>query len=278
MKFSDDMRFPHPVLAYDTGDFSHGEFVLSFEATELLETGQVNLKYHIGLTHPDLAELVMGGKARVGIFVRCQDTYFSELRELGWPNGSVEFGAGKLLNRVTIRPVTWLTNALTDWTPTYVHPEFSLPLALLRGDIVAIGDETILHVGQAKLASLESIFSLKRSEEAPPGKLLLDLNAEKITIIAHSETFDAIEQLRSKSVGRAIVLSSVYLPVVMEVLDNIRAVGRNAYENQRWFAPFEGRCVTKGVSLEGPELLPDAQSLLDFPTLKFGEIALEVLG
>lgn len=277
MKFSDDMRFPHPVLAFDTGDFSEGEFSVSFEVIELLDTGQVNLKYAIELSHPDLAELVMGGKSRVGIFVRCQDTYFSELRELGWPGGSVEFGGGKLLNRVTVRPVAWLAGSVTQWEPTHVHPEFELPLALVRGDIIAIGDETVIHVGRAKLAPLESIFSLKRSEQAEPGKLKLELNAEKITIIVHSETFDAIEQLRSKPVGRSIVLSAVYLPILMEVLDNIRAVGRNAYEGKRWFQPLEGRCVTKGVDLENPELLSDAQSLLDLPCTAFAGIASEIL-
>ena len=214
----------------------------------------------------------------IWIFVRCQDTYFSELRELGWPAGSISFGGGKLLNRVTIRPVVWLTGSVTDWAPAHVHPEFALPLALARGDIVAIDDEIVIHVGRAKLAPLESIFSLKRSEQMELGKLKLDLNADKITIIAHTATFTAIEQLRSKPIGRSIVLSSVYFPVVMEVLDNIRAVGRNAYDTKRWFAPFEGRCVTKGVDLENPELLADAQTLLDMPCAPLEKIAAEVLG
>lgn len=277
MKFSDDMRFPHPVLAYETGDYQQGEFSVSFEASELLETGQVSLKYSIELSHPDLAELVVGGKARVGIFVRCQDTYFSDLQDLGWPGGSLEFGEGKLLNRVTIRPIAWLNKPISGWQPADVHSEFVLPLALLRGDIVAIGDEIVIHVGRAKLAPLESIFSLKRSDETEPGQLTLDLNADKITIIAHSETFDAIEQLRAKSVGRSIVLNSVYLPIVMEVLDTIEAEGRNAYDNRRWFQPFEGRCVMKAVDLENPKLLSDAQTLLDLPSAQLGTIAAEVL-
>ena len=95
MKFSDDMRFPHPVLAYETGDYGEGEFAVSFEASEILETGRFTLKYSIELSHSDLAELVMGGKAQeVGIFVRCQDTYFSDLRELGWPSSSSSSGKG----------------------------------------------------------------------------------------------------------------------------------------------------------------------------------------
>jgi hypothetical protein len=277
MKFSDDMRFPHPVLAFDTGDFSEGEFSVSFEVSELLETGQVSLRYAVELSHPDLVELVMNGNARVGIFVRCRDTYFSELRELGWPSGNIEFGGGKLLNRVAVRPLVWLTEPVTGWTPAHVHAEFDLPLTLARGDIAAIGDETAIHVGRAKLAPLESIFSLQRSEQAERGELKLNLNAEKITIVAHPETFDAIELMRSKSIGRAAILSSVYLPIVMEVLDRIRAVGSNTYDGWRWFSPFEGRCIAKGVNLENPELLPDAQLLLDLPAASFKKIA-EVLG
>ncbi len=274
MKFSDDMRFPHPVLAPETGDFGTEEFEVGFVISEILDTGQVTLAHEISLTQADLAELIMGGKARAGIFVRCQDTYFSDLREIGWPNGKVEFGAGKLLNRVTIRPIVWLSTSIQDWTPANVHPEFDLPLALARGDIIAIGGETVIHVGKAKLAPLESIFALQRSDEVPTGQLKVDLEPNKITIIAHSETFNVIEELRSNPKGRAVTLNSVYLPVVMEVLDSLRG-GIAAHEHKRWAQPFLARCVAKGVVLENPELLADAQALLELPATALRTLILE---
>ena len=116
MKFSDDMRFAHPVLTDETGDFSEGCFALDTEVEEIIETGKVSIRYSIDLTETFIRELVENGKASVGIFVRCGDTFYSELRELGWPEGKVEFEKGSLLNRVTVRPIIWLSQPLLPRT------------------------------------------------------------------------------------------------------------------------------------------------------------------
>ena len=83
MKFSDDMRFAHPVLTPETGDFSEGIFSLETEVEEILATGKVSIRYNIELTEESIRKLVENGLATVGIFVRCGDTFYSDLRELG---------------------------------------------------------------------------------------------------------------------------------------------------------------------------------------------------
>lgn len=274
MKFSDSMRFPHPVLAPDTGDYSSGDFLIDFLVEEVFKTGQVALAYEISVTHPDIAQLVIDGRARVGVFVRCQDTYFSSLRELGWPSGKIDFPGGKLLNRVSVRPLIWLVASAVPWSPSGVHPEFDLPVFLKPADIVAIGEETILHIGKAKLAPLESIFALQRSDDVPDGQIRVDLDPDKITIILHSNTFDAVNELRSSPKGRIVVLNAIYLPVLMEVLDTLRG-GIEAHDHKRWAQPFLARCLSKGVELGGAELLADAQALLEMPASTLRTLAAE---
>lgn len=270
MKFSDDMRFAHPVLTDETGDFSEGSFALDTEVEEIIETGKVSIRYSIDLTETSVRELVENGKASVGIFVRCGDTFYSELRELGWPEGKVEFEKGSLLNRVTVRPVIWLSQPLPEWEPGNVHPEFTLPLSLVAGDILAFDDEQVLSVGQAKLAPMESIFALVASPSQPEGQLSVKLDDEKITIIAGEETFKMINGLRH-SPAKAAVLSSVYLPAVMEVLDALRE-NPDAHENRRWKQPFAAKCTVANIDYNG-SLFDNAQTLLEMPVSRLETIA-----
>lgn len=270
MKFSDDMRFAHPVLNDETGDFIEGSFVLDTEIEEELHTGKVTISYDIGLTEPSIRELVENGQATVGIFVRCGDTFYSDLRELGWPLGKVEFERGCLLNRVTIRPVIWLSQTMPAWMPANVHPEFVLPLYLEVGDILAFDEEQVLSVGQAKLAPMESIFHLVASPSQQEGMLGVKLEAEKITVIVGEETFRMINALRH-SRSKAAVLSSVYMPAVMEVLDALRD-NPESFENRRWKQPFAAKCTIAGIDYNG-SLLENAQTLLEMPVSRLETIA-----
>lgn len=262
MKFSDDMRFPHPVLSTETGDWLNGAFAVDMNVEEVIETGKVSINYSIDLTEDSIKSLVENGDATVGIFVRCGDTYYTDLREVGWPAGCLEFESGSLLNRVTLRSIIWLSSPLVDWSPAGLHPEFQSPLSLAVGDILAIDEEQVLSVGQAKLAPMESIFALVASPDEPEGRLSVKLDAEKITIIAGEETYKMINVLRY-SPAKAATLSAVYLPAVMEVLDTLRT-NPDAFENRRWKQPFAAKCITANINYSS-SLFENAQTLLEMP-------------
>lgn len=262
------MRFPHPVLAPETGDFEIGTFDLTLECEESPDSGMVRFHCEVQLTEPSICHLVENGEASVGAFVRCSDTFYSALHNIGWPKGTIEFAAGALLNRVSVRPVIWLNHKLAAWDPSGVHQEFATPIYLERAAILALNDEFVLSVGRAKLAQLESIFSLKSSPELPEGELRVDLRDSKITILCSEDTYMLINVLRHSPLGRAAVLNSVYLPAVMEVLDSLRR-NPEAYAESRWHEPFVAKCDATGVRLDD-SLFESAQRLLEYPvgTLK----------
>lgn len=276
MRFSEETRFPHPVLGSNTGDFTAGVFDMSFLSSEVLATGALTLKHSTILTEDGIRELVETGKASVGCIVRCADTYHTELRTLAWPSGRSDFAAGSLLNRVSLRPVIWLKSDLPSWDPGTIHPEFSPPLSLVHGDIIAIGDEHIISVGQAKLAPIESIFELDSSPEVPEGTLRVELERDRITILSGEKTHETILLLREQVRGKPVVMNAVYLPAVMEVLDAL-SDGAEQYEGQRWYAPFIARCDSRGIDLSaGSSILESAQTLLDDPVGVLAQLVTEV--
>lgn len=264
MKFSDDMRFPHPVLTPDTGDFTTGVFDLQISYEEIRETGKATIRYEVNLTEPSIKELVENGAAAVAVFVRCNDTYYSDLHRLSWPSGTLEFPAGALLNRVTVRPLVYLTEMLLGWQPDDLHEEFEGPLNLEFGDILAIDHEFVLNVGQARLPTLESIFSLKCSPELPEGEIQVKLESEKITILSGTETHKLINSLRGEKLGKPAALNAIYLPAIMNVLDELGKTP-DAYSGRRWKQPFVSRCDSLGIDPATADLFDGAQKLLEHP-------------
>lgn len=265
MKFSEDMRFPHPVLSNGTADFLIGEFGATFEVEERPSDGTLRLSYDCQVTEQEIEKLVREGIARAGLFVTCLETYFNQIRPLSLGKGKLEFPGGLLNGRVVLRPVLWTARPMDQWRPTNVHPEFGTgPVPLGQHKLLGLGEESIINVGRDKLRPLETIFTLAASEEMPEGRIAIDLESERIRIVVAKKTHESINLYRGGNIGRAMLLNAVYLPAIMEVLRNL-ASDRQLYEQRRWYRPFTAKCEHLSIDLADPTLLQDAQKLLSDP-------------
>lgn len=272
MRLSDDTRYPHPVLGPLTKDYAPGEFKVSFTVSENLETGSLTLRHDIKLDVPEILDLVTNGQAAIGCIVSCLDTYYIRLHSLGWDHGLTDFPAGTLLNRVTIRPIIWLKKDQPAWSPEAMHPEFTRPIALKTGDIIAMDLESTISVGQAKLASIESIFELVESPDQQEGQIEVDLRKERIAIILGPNSYKNINLLRGQKENSSVVMNAIYLPAVMEVLDHVRS-NPAEFSEWRWHRAFTERCIFKGISLDqSTSILHGAQLLLENPVAKLEDI------
>ena len=274
MRFSEDMHFPHPVLAESTGDYLKGSFSVDLRVDEELKTNSVDLNYRVSLDQPDILELIEAGKADAGLFMRCEDTYFTGIRRLELLSATLSFRPDQLLNRVSIWPLVWLASDLKGWTPSGVHPEFGAAVDLAKGDILALGNEQVIFAGKAKLAPLESIFKLTRSDDAKESEVDIKLDPDKIKIVVDAKTHALVTSLREDKDGKPALLNGLYLPVVMCVLDNLRA-NPSAFDSCRWYQPFAGKCSLLGINTENPQLLTDAQHLLGFPIQKLAALTVD---
>lgn len=265
VKFSDEMRFAHPILSHVTADFGDKEFNVSIVAEERPSNGYVRLECESSVTDPDIESCIKSGKAAVGLFVTSPETYYNQLQQLPLGKGTLEFPNGLLHGRVTLRPVIWLTETIRNWKPKNLHPEFgSDPLEIAKSKLLGVGREQILSVGHDKLAPMESIFHLAKKLDLQDGEVVLDLDGPKIKILVNEKTFESVNIYRGKKQGRAVVLNGLYLPAVMEVL---RSLSGNAqsYEGYKWYAPFMAKCVHFGIDTADAEPLEHAQILLARP-------------
>ncbi len=265
MKIDVNSRFPHPVLGQDTGDYLIGEFEVDVSVIEKLTTSQVTIEYSVKLTEPALLAAVSDGRAGVGLFVTCADTYFNDLIGLALEPNQFSFEPGSLMGRVAMRPMVWARTNLEDFSLSNCHPEFGTGVTHVKaGSVLALDDVLTINIGREKLAQVETIFSIVEATQLDPDSFALQLDSEKIQIMVASNIYQKVNTLRKMTVGGPVVFNSIYLPAVMEVLSNLKD-GAGGNEGKRWHRVFTAKCEHLGIKLDGNDLWQNAQKLLRNP-------------
>jgi hypothetical protein len=265
VKITENMRFAHPVLWANTGDYRNAEFsATGLEVVERLDTGEVRINCTLTLNQPELRQLVDKGDAKTGLFITCLETYCNELHPIPVSGGPVRLPEGRLKGRVVLRPILWATRSATGFTSCALHEEYGTSaIGFPEGAVLGLGDESVINVGREKLAPLESIFQLSRSNTVAPDQIAVQMEGEKVNIMARDATYTKIYALRGTVSGRALLLNSIYLPAVMHVLASLKE-STSIYEGKRWHRIFTARLDHLGLGVDG-DALDGAQKLLDSP-------------
>ncbi|MDU8945987.1 hypothetical protein [Ovoidimarina sediminis] len=277
MKIDLNSHFPHPVLSDGNDDFLSGSFDLQIAEVRESTDGNVEVDYVLSLISSDVQMLIDEGSAQAGAFIRCQDTFFSELRAADNTTGTWNFDRGALHGKVEVKPAIWLMKPVENWTAESLNPEFGAAVSIRGSEIIGLANDIVFSIGQDKLRKFESIFELVPSDDIPKGRLKLDLLADAIRILAPVDLFKSIEQLRGTRGGKPMLLSAVYMPVVMEVLESIRGQGATGFEDRPWYRVFSAKCEHLGIDIERAPLLESAQRLLGSPVEKLGGAFTEIM-
>ena len=270
MKLNARMRYPHPVLWSETGDFSPDDAFGFNEGVTLEElTASPTFKFELHLQQSELGALLSQEKLRIGVAVRCRDTYFEDVRlcELG-PN-VLQFDPMSLSGEVRLRPIAWMRDA-EQLLFTAVADEFKgHPFDLAQGAVMAVGEEEIVYIGREKSTPLASIFELRKVESVDTETFVVDLEEDRIVIAAGVNAHTNIASLRNSPAGRISALNGVYLPVMQEVLRSIaEEEERVLHAGKRWFIVLHARLAALGIGLESIEPLAHAQLLFAHPLRK----------
>ena len=270
MKISETTSFPHPVLAPWSTDVTSATISAEISFREERETNQVSIHCAFSLDQPDIVRLIQTGAATFGCYIRCQDTGFRRLQQFGFPSGMHDFAAGALLGSVSLRPMVWTIDAVSNYRPEGAHSEFRSGFDLGSGEILALDEEQIIQVTRPPLPSIESIFEIIASDEVLEGRFELDTEADRISVRMGPKTYRLVQSLRqTDDVTRVVVMNSLFSPVVMQVLQQL-SDGYEQFEQYRWLHPFRARCEQAGIDVEKADLLTDAQRLLERPFASLG--------
>jgi hypothetical protein len=263
MKLSPNSRFPHPVLSQDTSDYRDAAFGLELTYTEDFQRGQLMLACNASVRCPSMEELIQQSRVRLSLFVGCRDTYYREIHDVD-ERGQIVLPLDNLFGRVEITPVLVCKAAVASHTSADLSPEFQQPIAFRTGDLVGYAPTMVITVGRLKLEKFDSIFQLSEVDDLDEGEVAVDVDADKIQIQVSPAMKQVVDGLRLNSQGQRALLSSIYLPAVMEVLSILAADG-GAGNGRRWKEVFTAKCDQLRINPEKSELLRDAQRLLRYP-------------
>jgi hypothetical protein len=217
MKLNESMRYPHPVLSDFSSDYVTGEFKCSF-VQQMTGEGELKLTADLTLDSKDLQKLIENQQAATGYFVVCRRTYLNVLQPAPLGRSEKHFDASRLFGTVTIRPVVWTLTPVQNFSSPLVHKEFGASVSLPKVSVIALGPEFRFSIDKKKFKPFESIFELAVGEGIEPGVVQVDSLRDRITILAEPKTHKDLADMRNMPAGRNILLSSVYMPAVMDVL------------------------------------------------------------
>lgn len=264
MKLKSDTRFPYPVLTSFTGDYPSAEFSFSVEPVEEIpETGEVEIKGSLEAGESFMEQAITDGKLACGLYITCENTYFSKFVSISSGSWKALVAGGNLRGVVKLRAIIYVTVDKLAVPAKLIHEEFGGRDVLLeKYSLAGISDEFEFDAGLDKLVPMESVFRLESNSSVENGFFLVGTDTQVIVIRVHPELYKSLNQVRNSGHGRQILLSALYLPCLIEVLD---AASKEKSDHLRWYRAIESRCRQVGVELDGKDLLRKAQVLLNGP-------------
>ncbi len=270
MRIKDSASFPHPVLSKQTLDYGGLSLTVELDIEESPDVGNLFLNGTLGIDDTEILELVRRGDANAGIMVTCRDTYYDHFHVTGTEQFRLDLSGGKLRGRTNIRAVVVAATDRIGLASSFIDPEFPMDSRFAdAGDIIASSEEFAYEVGLEKLAPLESIFRLKLLPDVPEGEFQINLEGESIDILASADLHGMLSIVRD-SRARDVLLSSLYLPTLMSVLEAMKEDGQ--YEGKRWHTVMAARCSAAGIDIANCDLAQAAQRLLDRPLRAIGKV------
>lgn len=264
MRIRETTSFPHPVLSPFTSDYKKGEFSLEMDdVQESPDDGEVVLQGRILLREPGLECQLQESKIQSGLMITCLDTYLDQWHPLEPGAFRLVLGKGAVRGVVHLQALLVATSDISLPGNGLVDGFTSYSREVSAGSPVALSLEHQLEVGQEKLAKMESIFSLSPDESMDTHMFEVDTDCEAIHIRAGASLFGDIQNLR-KTTSRNVLLSALYLPVLMEVLDVMRS---GEFAERRWHQVLRAKCNATGIVVEQntDNLAGIAQQLLNSP-------------
>lgn len=270
MRIKDSASFPHPVLSRQTLDYGALSLTVELDIEESPDVGNLFLNGTLGIDDTEILELVRRGDANAGIMVTCRDTYYDHFHVTGTEQFRLDLSGGKLRGRTNIRAVVVAATDRIGLASSFIDPEFPMDSRFAdAGDIIASSEEFAYEVGLEKLAPLESIFRLKLLPDVPEGEFQINLEGESIDILASADLHGMLSIVRDNR-ARDVLLSSLYLPTLMSVLEAMKENGQ--YEGKRWHTVMAARCSAEGIDIANCDLAQAAQRLLDRPLRAIGKV------
>jgi len=273
MRIKESKLFPHPVLREENQDYLTSKFDTIVNTKNLVTKYLIEIE--VTLDNPELINLLKNKRAKIIAHLECSNTKFRELRDLNIGKNEILIHAGLMEGTLYLLPLIVAKENIEgyfskDFNKEYENNSFRLE----KGDILAVGRHfpIVIENIKDKLASVPSIFSIKKSLNQVPRGIEIGLTKDKIEIYLPDNVFQVYSKYKKSKFYLDIMSSVIILPALMSVLDNLKDVGENGsveYGDKRWFLVIRRKLKEEGIDIEKGELKTEdsfrlSQQILDF--------------
>jgi hypothetical protein len=257
-------EFPLPILRGSGTDSNYINSDLQFEIELDIASSPIRANIQLKIDQPEITQLVSNKKATISLAVHCEETYFYELYDLSnKPKQSISLDESALIGSVYFTAIVKAVKDIAGFTPSNLEQGFSgLNFAVRIGDILAISEEIEHHFQLPPEQLGEDIFDLIEQPDMNDLEFEVNLNSPKIEVGVGTELNKLIQKNMATANGRVNNISAIYLPVLIEVLYQIK---ESDFSGKVWFEAIRRTATSMSLDINEDEPLRVAQKLLQYP-------------
>ena len=191
---------------------------------------------------------------------------YSRFHKCGVGEDQIRIGVPDLNGRVIIRPAVLVSESFTSQRHETINAEFGEKLDFKKSTLALLADDHIFYVYPEKLQPFGAVFELAQKDGLEDGQFTVDTESDRVIIFTNRGTYERLSSMRNTKETRDRLISSVYLPALMETLDTMSK--QNAHlESKNWYEVISEKCADLGMipGQCGRSSLEIAQMILAYP-------------
>jgi len=231
MKFDHTKTFPYPVLRPHSDDYLDSEFQAIAEFVIQGNDIRVNFSYHI--SSPELLKKIDEGLAKYVSVISCRDTYYRNVIITDKSQYSESIDGSILRGKVVTESYVVAIDNIKDYSFTDINPEFGKKFFDFRpGEIMAQEETQVLFIERDLFAPVSSVFQLVKNTSLNGGEWRVSLELDNVQIEVSPEIKENIDNTRSNSACRAILINSIYFSAACHAIQQLKDDG--GYNDCKW--------------------------------------------
>jgi hypothetical protein len=243
---------------------------------DLQVTGDADIFYllpNFTLSHPTLTGLIQGGKAAYSLHVECKRNFFRRLFSLTSGSERIEISSRELVGRVEVSGFVNATVPLPAYRIAGSHPDYDgFEFMIDQGDVLAFTrtESFDAYVDYDPLTNISSILTIRRSDDAVDGPLVLDTAGDRLIVTLSQFDYDRYVELKGDPGLGPLLANQVVFPALIESVHEVKSTPEDEVEIEmakRWYRSVAMKLDLLGIDIRQPDTMAieAAQALLSLP-------------
>jgi hypothetical protein len=259
MRNKGQRALPHPLISPSSTDVLPNTFEFQCAVGDI--TCDRDAWHIAGRIHhecPEIAGLIAGGSATLGIHVECPRTFYRDWFPQANCDVDVTISKDIVRGRVELLAVCVAARDIAGYSPAGQHEDYmGSRFDLGAGDLLAVANEIVFDAfpDLDPIRKISSILDIRKKADQSTGPAGIVFEGDRITVDLAADVYQSYVEMRADRSIRGVLAANVVLPAVLQAVSYLGRLGPEeldeAKANRRW-------CRSLCARLDRAGLAPDA--------------------